>query len=65
MADSHSLRVRGGRWEKIEKHAWKLSQEAGKIIKPTEIADAALFLYAQKITLEDIENTIKRRKEDE
>ncbi|MBU6955546.1 hypothetical protein [Hahella sp. HN01] len=58
---SHSVRVRETRWEKIEKHAWKLSQQANRFIKPTDIVDAVLFLHASKITLEDIENAKKTR----
>jgi hypothetical protein len=55
MADGHTVRIRQKRWEKIEKHAWKLSSKAQRIIKPTDIADACLELYADKITIDDIE----------
>ncbi len=61
MSDSHSLRVREERWKKIEKKAWALSQKAGVLIKPTDIADAILWLYTDKITLEDVQNNKKAR----
>jgi len=61
MADGHTLRVRSTTWDAIEKHAWKLSNKEKKMMKPTDIAHAALTLYGDKITIEDIEkakNTI-------
>lgn len=61
MDDAHSLRVRQKRWKTIEKMAWKLSTEAGKIIKPTDVADAALWKSTKTITLEDIELAKKTR----
>ena len=61
MSESHSLRVRGKRWKEIEKMAWKLSNEAGRIIKPTDVADAALALGIKDITLEKIEIAKKTR----
>ena len=59
MSEGHSFRIREERWKRIEKKAWELSQKAGKLIKPTDIADAALWRYVSQITLEDIENTKK------
>ncbi len=61
MAIQHTLRVRGPLWELIEKRAWKLSQQADKLIKPTDIADAILRKYCKEITLEDIERAKKER----
>lgn len=61
MSESHSLRVRSKRWSTIEKHAWKLSNEAGKIIKPTDVADAALAINIKNISLDDIEIAKKTR----
>lgn len=58
---SHSLRVRIHLWAAIEKKAWSLSQKAGRIIKPTDIADAILFKGIKDITLEDVELAIKAR----
>ncbi len=55
MAIQHTLRIRGPLWESIEKRAWKLSQEADKFIKPTDVADAILRRYIKEITLSDIE----------
>ncbi len=55
MAAQHSLRVRGSRWEKIEKKAWELSIKANKVIKPTDVADALLARDIDSITIEDIE----------
>ena len=59
MSDGHSVRIRQHRWEKVEKHAWKLMQQAGTFIKPTDIVDACIWLHIEKITLEDIENAKK------
>ncbi len=61
MPSSHTLRVRASRWEAIEKHAWKLGNKEERYIKPTDIADAALALYAEKVTIEDIERAKKER----
>lgn len=61
MSESHSVRIRPNRWREVEKHAWKLSQEAGKLIKPTDIVDAAIALKIKDIELEDIEAAKKSR----
>jgi hypothetical protein len=54
MSESHSVRIREKRWKEIEKKAWKLSQEAGVFIKPTDIVDAVLALKVKEIELSDI-----------
>jgi len=61
MASQHSLRVRGARWEKIEKKAWELSIKANKVIKPTDVADALLARDLNGVTLEEIEEAKKTR----
>lgn len=61
MSTQHSLRVRGSRWEKIEKKAWELSIKANKVIKPTDIADALLARDLELVTLEEIEKAKKTR----
>ncbi|MFZ2450506.1 MAG: hypothetical protein WAW36_08305 [Methylovulum miyakonense] len=61
MASHHSLRVRGSRWEKIEKKAWEFSIKANKVIKPTDVADALLSLFLDKITIEDVEKAKEER----
>lgn len=61
MAKQHTLRVRGSRWEQIEKKAWELSKKANKIIKPTDIADAILSKFVNEITIEDIEKEKETR----
>lgn len=61
MATHHSLRVRGQRWEKIEKKAWELSIKANKVIKPTDVADALLSKNVDLITLEEIEEAKEKR----
>lgn len=61
MASQHSLRVRGARWEKIEKKAWELSIKANKVIKPTDVADALLARDLNEVTLEEIEEAKKTR----
>jgi hypothetical protein len=65
MADGHSVRIRDHRWEKVEKHAWKLMQQAGTFVKPTDIVDACIWLHIEKITLEDIKNAKKTQKIDD
>lgn len=59
---SHSVRVRGDRWEAIEKKAWQLSTEAKKIIKPTDVADTLLWKGIKEVTIADIEMAKKTRK---
>lgn len=61
MAVQKTIRVRGSRWEAIEKKAWQLSIKADKVIKPTDVADAILSKYVNEITAEDIEEEIKKR----
>lgn len=61
MATHHSLRVRGARWEKIEKKAWDLSIKANKVIKPTDVADALLARDLESVTLEEIEKAKETR----
>ncbi|NLC21165.1 MAG: hypothetical protein GX771_04545 [Halomonadaceae bacterium] len=61
MSKSHSVRVRPDRWREIEKHAWKLSQEAGKLVKPTDIVDAVILLKTKEIELEDVDAARKNR----
>jgi len=61
MAAQHSLRVRGSRWEKIEKKAWELSIKANKVIKPTDVADALLARGIDSVTLEEIEKAKENR----
>ena len=57
MANQHTLRVREKRWEAIEKKAWELSTKAQKVIKPTDVADALLYMNIENITLEKIEES--------
>ena len=57
----HSLRVRGDRWESIEKKAWQLSMEAGKPIKPTDVADAILYKGIKDLSLFDIKQAKESR----
>lgn len=61
MAVQHTLRVRGARWEKIEKKAWELSIKANKVIKPTDVADALLSRNLEEITLEEVEKAKETR----
>ncbi len=56
MTEPHTLRVRGSRWEVIEKIAWKLSLQKQKPVKPTDVADAAIWKGLEDIKLEDVEN---------
>jgi len=61
MATHHSLRVRGARWEKIEKKAWEFSIKKNKVIKPTDLADALLYKFLKDLTVEDVEESMKER----
>jgi hypothetical protein len=61
MAKQHTLRVRGTRWEQIEKKAWELSIKENKVIKPTDVADAILSKYVNEITIEDVEKERQTR----
>ena len=61
MAVHHTLRVRGSRWEKIEKKAWEFSIKRNKVIKPTDVADAILSIYLDKITIEEVEKAKEER----
>ena len=62
MSESHSFRIRADRWEKIKEITWEISKKEDKFIKPTDVADAILWRYSDKITIEDIENIKRLRK---
>jgi len=62
MSEAHSVRIRAERWREVEKHAWKLSQEAGRLVKPTDIVDAVLMLKIKDIELEDVETAVKTQR---
>jgi hypothetical protein len=61
MAMNTTIRVRGARWDAIEKKAWEFSIKAKKIIKPTDIADALLWKGLKDLTMEDVEEAKKNR----
>jgi len=61
MATHTTIRVRGKRWEAIEKKAWEFSIKEKKVIKPTDVADALLWKGLNDLTLEDIEEAKKAR----
>lgn len=61
MSESHSVRIRGKRWDAVQKQAWKLSQEAGKIIKPTDLVDAAIALKIKDLSVSDVEMAKRTR----
>lgn len=61
MATHKTIRVRGSRWEAIEKKAWELTIKEKKVIKPTDIADALLSRDLTELTIEDIEKAMKNR----
>jgi hypothetical protein len=61
MATHTTIRVRGARWEAIEKKAWEFSIKQNKVIKPTDVADALLWKGLKDLTLEDIEKAKKSR----
>ena len=39
---AHSVRVRGTRWEKVEKKAWELSTKAKKVTKEQKTIENSL-----------------------
>ena len=55
MNKSHTVRIRDEAWDHIEKHTWKLSNEAKKMLKTSDIINACLMKYLDKLTYEDIE----------
>lgn len=59
MSDGHTVRIRDHRWDKVKDHAWKLMQQHKDIVKPTDIVDACIWLYIDKITMEDVKNAKK------
>ena len=61
MATQHTVRVRGKRWETIEKKAWELSTKAQKVIKPTDVADTLLYMNLGDVTLDKIEEAKNSR----
>ncbi len=61
MATQHTVRVRGKRWEAIEKKAWELSTKAQKVIKPTDVADTLLYMNLGDVTLDKIEEAKNSR----
>lgn len=54
MSKGHTIRIRDERWDAIEKKAWQLSLEAGKPIKPTDVADAIIYKGIKDITIADV-----------
>jgi hypothetical protein len=61
MATHKTIRVRGARWEAIEKKAWEFSIKANRVIKPTDVADALLSKFLKDLTIEDVENAKETR----
>lgn len=58
----HSIRVRADRWDAIEKKAWQLSNQAQRVIKPTDVADALLWRGIKDLSIEDITLAKEARK---
>lgn len=65
MKEAHSVRIRGHRWDQVERHAWKLMQQTGTFIKPSDIVDACIWLHVDKITVKDLENAKKTQVPDQ
>lgn len=61
MATHKTIRVRGSRWDAIEKKAWEFSIKENKVIKPTDVADALLSKFLNELTIEDIEKAKETR----
>jgi hypothetical protein len=61
MATHKTIRVRGARWDAIEKKAWEFSIKENKVIKPTDVADALLSKFIDQITIEDVKEAMKKR----
>ena len=61
VATHKTIRVRGARWDAIEKKAWEFSIKENKVIKPTDVADALLSNFLDKLTIEDIEKAKETR----
>lgn len=61
MATHKVLRVRGSRWDAIEKKAWEFTIKEQKVIKPTDVADALLSKFLKDLTLEDVIEAMNTR----
>jgi len=61
MATHKTIRVRGTRWDAIEKKAWEFSIKENKVIKPTDVADALLSKFLNDLTIEDVEKAKETR----
>lgn len=61
MAIQKTIRVRGTRWEGIEKKAWEMSIKENRVIKPTDVADAIIWKGLKEITIEDVIEAMKNR----
>jgi|GEM_PF-2006202 len=61
MTTDKSLRVRGNRWNAIEKKAWDFSLKEKRLIKPTDVADALLWKNLNNLTMEDIQKAKEDR----
>jgi hypothetical protein len=61
MTTDKSLRVRGNRWNAIEKLAWDFMQKEKRFIKPSDVADALLWKSLKNLTIEDLEKAKEDR----
>ncbi len=61
MTAGHTYRVKTKTWERLEERAWEFSQQKGKPIKVTDLAETVFNKAVEKITLNDVEKTIENR----
>ena len=55
MAKSKSVYVRPEQWELLQKRALDLSQEVGRIVRPSEILGALIWAQLGNVHLDDVE----------
>jgi len=56
-----TVRIKGERWEAIEKLTWSFMEKDKRFIKPTEVLDALLIKALKDFKHEDFNETVKKR----
>jgi len=52
--NSHTIRIREKRWKEVEDRALQLSYETKRMIKPTDLADAAIGKAIKSLSMADL-----------
>ena len=56
-----TVRIKGARWESIEKLTWSFMEKDKKFIKPTDVLDALLIKALKDFKQEDFNEAMKER----